>query len=92
MQVADFGMSLSINMNMTHISGVHHGTPFYIAPEILRQGKASKASDVYSFGIMLWEMLHGTLALKHITDQRPEALMQGGLSCADLFRWGGSQP
>ena len=46
LQVADFGMSMNMSGNKTHVSGVRHGTPLYISPEILHNGKASKAADV----------------------------------------------
>lgn len=29
---------------------VHHGTPLYVAPEILARAQAAKAADVYSYG------------------------------------------
>ena len=32
-------------------------TPFYTAPEVLLGGEPSKESDVYSFGILLLEMV-----------------------------------
>ena len=65
-QVADFGMSMNIRGNKTHVSGVRHGTPMYISPEIVRNGKASKAADVYSFGVMMWELCHGMLAWQQV--------------------------
>ena len=65
-QVADFGMSMNIRDNHSHVSGVRHGTPLYVAPEILKNGKASKSADVYSFGVILWELFHGTLAWQHL--------------------------
>jgi hypothetical protein len=37
LQVGDFGMSIKLGANETHASGVHHGTPLYIAPEILHR-------------------------------------------------------
>lgn len=33
------------------------GTPHWMAPEILRGEKYQQASDTYSFGVVLWEML-----------------------------------
>ena len=35
------------------------GTPTHMSPELLLLGHISKASDVYAFGILLWEMLVG---------------------------------
>jgi serine/threonine protein kinase len=34
-----------------------------MAPELLRFGKASAAADVYSMGIMMWEVSHLQLFL-----------------------------
>ncbi|GAX77871.1 hypothetical protein CEUSTIGMA_g5313.t1 [Chlamydomonas eustigma] len=61
-KIADFGLSKSIHGNNTHVSGVKQGTPLYVAPEILREGRSSKAADVYSFGVMMWELYHGLTA------------------------------
>ena len=32
------------------------GTPAYIAPELIDEGKLSPACDVYAFGIIMWEV------------------------------------
>jgi len=61
-KLADFGMSIKMGGNQTHVSGVRHGTPLYIAPEVLREGRASKAADVYAFGVVCWELAHGRTA------------------------------
>ena len=65
-------MSINIRGKDSHVSGVRHGTPLYIAPEILANGKAQKAADVYSFGVILWELYHGCLAwsqLMHLSKE-----------------------
>ena len=36
------------------------GTVSYCAPELLKEGKLTKAADVYSFAMMMWEMYSGT--------------------------------
>lgn len=36
----------------------------HMSPEMLRYGKASASADVYSFGIMLWELLTGQVAFR----------------------------
>lgn len=35
------------------------GTPLYVAPELIRQQAASRASDLYSFGVIAYELLTG---------------------------------
>ncbi|MEO6193947.1 MAG: protein kinase [Thermoanaerobaculia bacterium] len=35
------------------------GTPLYVAPEVIRHAEASRASDIYSFGVIAYEMLTG---------------------------------
>jgi serine/threonine-protein kinase len=42
------------------IAGSLAGTPLYLAPELLREGKATVQSDVYSVGVLLYRMLTGT--------------------------------
>ncbi len=46
----------------THIHTYIHtqaGTFPYIAPETLLQGRCSTASDIFSFGLLMWELVHG---------------------------------
>ena len=35
------------------------GTPLYVAPEVIRRARACRASDLYSFGVIAYEMLAG---------------------------------
>jgi protein kinase-like protein len=35
------------------------GTPLYLAPELVHLGEASRASDIYSFGVLVYEILGG---------------------------------
>src|SRR4051794_25608586 len=55
-KIADFGLSRSVGGDY-YSKG--HDTPIPIkwtAPEAIRAGKWSIKSDVWSFGIMLWEL------------------------------------
>ncbi|HBL29958.1 MAG TPA: serine/threonine protein kinase, partial [Acidobacteria bacterium] len=40
-------------------TGALLGTPLYAAPELIRQEAASRASDVYAFGVIAYELLAG---------------------------------
>eukprot|EP00163_Fabomonas_tropica_P028049 TRINITY_DN560_c0_g1_i1.p1 TRINITY_DN560_c0_g1~~TRINITY_DN560_c0_g1_i1.p1 ORF type:complete len:468 (+),score=123.97 TRINITY_DN560_c0_g1_i1:258-1661(+) len=54
-KVCDFGLSRQQAAdNNTMTRGV--GTPHWVAPEILRSGKYSEKVDVYSYGVLLWEL------------------------------------
>ncbi|XP_076095925.1 uncharacterized protein LOC143066936 isoform X1 [Mytilus galloprovincialis] len=49
------------------ISGTMTGSPVYMAPEVLiPKGVYNKSADVYSLGIMIWEMWYGIDAADHI--------------------------
>jgi serine/threonine protein kinase len=55
-KVADLGLSTD-KASGTHTQGVI-GTPLWSAPEVLRGDKYDNKADVYSYGIMLYEMTH----------------------------------
>ena len=61
-KVADFGLARSAlagdGSNATQ--GVFMGTVAYLAPELVAHGSGDARSDVYSAGIMLYEMLTGS--------------------------------
>ncbi|MCL2481961.1 MAG: Stk1 family PASTA domain-containing Ser/Thr kinase [Propionibacteriaceae bacterium] len=59
-KVTDFGLAKNITAQTSTASqGVLMGTMSYIAPEIPQSGSAGKASDIYSTGIVMYEMLTG---------------------------------
>lgn len=51
-KLADFGLSRVLDLDMTHISTHTYGTISYTPPELLSQGKMTRACDVYSFGML----------------------------------------
>ena len=60
-KVADFGLARAVSKGSTSATGNMLGTAAYIAPEIAQTAKADARSDLYSVGIMLYEMLTGAV-------------------------------
>ncbi|RIB17764.1 kinase-like domain-containing protein [Gigaspora rosea] len=57
--IADLGLSITANIaSKSGFNGIYGILP-YIAPEILNKQPYTKASDIYSFGIIMWEILYG---------------------------------
>ena len=57
-KIADFGLSVYMQEGQSHMSNTKRGTPFYTAPEVHYAGNLTKAADLYSYGVVLWEMYH----------------------------------
>ncbi|HSK25504.1 MAG TPA: Stk1 family PASTA domain-containing Ser/Thr kinase [Jiangellales bacterium] len=58
-KVADFGLARAVANGSTATRGVLLGTVAYISPEQALGEGATPRSDVYSAGILLWELLTG---------------------------------
>ncbi|CAM9002081.1 unnamed protein product [Rhodiola kirilowii] len=58
-QVADFGLAKLTDDNNTHVSTRVMGTFGYMAPEYATSGKLTDRSDVFSFGVVLLELITG---------------------------------
>ncbi|MDE2950405.1 MAG: protein kinase [Chloroflexota bacterium] len=83
-KVTDFGIAQAYTDTMPQTrSEVVWGSPHYFAPEQARGEKPSPASDVYSIGVVMFEMFTGRLpyigasqrelALAHIQSEIPQA-------------------
>jgi hypothetical protein len=57
--VADFGLAKLTTDTNTHVSTRVMGTFGYLAPEYASSGKLTDRSDVFSFGVMLLELITG---------------------------------
>jgi serine/threonine protein kinase len=53
----DFGLARNADASQLTASGAALGTPRYMSPEHFRVSPMSPASDVYSVGVILYEML-----------------------------------
>lgn len=53
-KLCDFGLARlkSLNSDMSRV-----GTPQWMAPEVLREEKYTEKADVYSFGVLVWELV-----------------------------------
>ena len=61
LKVADFGLARAITaQTATATQGMLIGTVSYLPPELVLHGKADTRSDVYSTGVVLFEMLTGS--------------------------------
>ncbi|RIB11999.1 kinase-like domain-containing protein, partial [Gigaspora rosea] len=57
--IADLGLSITANIaSKSNLDGIYGILP-YIAPEVLNKHPYTKESDIYSFGIIMWEILYG---------------------------------
>jgi hypothetical protein len=66
--VTDFGVAVALG-STTYFSSQVAGTPSYMAPEVIMGEKATAASDVFSLGITLHEILFGRRPEWQITAQ-----------------------
>ncbi len=77
-KVADFGIARAVNAETVTQTAAVFGTAAYIAPEQAQGGDVDARTDIYSLGVVLYEMLTGgqpftadsavALAYKHVSE------------------------
>ncbi|KAL0375322.1 UNVERIFIED_CONTAM: Cold-responsive protein kinase [Sesamum radiatum] len=63
-KIGDFGLAKLFPDNVTHVSTRVAGTEGYLAPEYALMGQLTKKADVYSFGVLLLEIISGKSSSK----------------------------
>ncbi|XP_031115968.1 cysteine-rich receptor-like protein kinase 42 [Ipomoea triloba] len=58
-KIADFGLARCFAPDKTHLSTGIAGTLGYMAPEYLVRGQLTEKADVYSFGVLVLEIVSG---------------------------------
>ncbi|KAG2498425.1 hypothetical protein HYH03_003683 [Edaphochlamys debaryana] len=69
-KVCDLGLARVLGTDATHVSTRPHGTASHLAPEVWAEGHVSQQSDVYAFGITLWELVTGDRPWRGLTAGR----------------------
>src|SRR5699024_6804496 len=80
-KVTDFGIAVALSATALTQTNSVLGSVHYLSPEQARGGKATRKSDIYSLGIVFYELLTGKLpfsgqspvsiALKHLQNETP---------------------
>lgn len=58
-KISDFGLAKLFPSHLTHVSTRIAGTQGYLAPEYAIRGQLTRKADIYSFGILLLEIVTG---------------------------------
>ena len=62
LKLTDFGLARELQKTTNEMSAA--GTYSHMPPEVIKSSTYSKASDVWSFGVLLWELLTGEVPYK----------------------------
>ncbi|XP_028684695.2 mitogen-activated protein kinase kinase kinase 12 isoform X2 [Macaca mulatta] len=63
-KISDFGTSKELSDKSTKMSFA--GTVAWMAPEVIRNEPVSEKVDIWSFGVVLWELLTGEIPYKDV--------------------------
>lgn len=80
-KIADFGIAIALNQSLVTQTNSALGSVHYMSPEQTRGGLVTKQSDIYSLGIILYELITGkppfdgdtaiSIAMKHLNERIP---------------------
>ncbi len=94
--ILDFGIARSLKAKGITVTGMMIGTPDYMSPEQVEAKEIDQRSDIYSLGVILYEMLTGRLpfegdtplsiAVKQKTEKPPDSRDSNPKISEDLSR------
>ena len=91
-KLMDFGIAKAEGLSLTR-AGFALGTPYYMAPEQVLGEAVTGRADVYSFGILLFELLSGTKPVSGDTVERLfYAILNEPLNLQPLAQLGVPEP
>ncbi len=61
-KISDFGAALTASAESTQVSGI--GSPAYMSPEQIQERSLTHQTDIYSLGVVVYQLLTGTLPFK----------------------------
>jgi len=91
--LVDFGVAL-IEMSTMTLSGTIAGTPSYMAPEQVMGKKVGSQADIFSLGVILYELLTGkrpfqgdhiTTVVYKIINEKPSPLSEANRDIPEIF-------
>ncbi|KAK1412820.1 hypothetical protein QVD17_34351 [Tagetes erecta] len=76
-KLSDFGLARQgPAAGLSHVSTVVVGTVGYAAPEYVQTGKLTSKSDVWSFGVVLYELITGRRAVERNLPRNEQKLLE----------------
>ncbi|XP_066394710.1 PTI1-like tyrosine-protein kinase At3g15890 [Miscanthus floridulus] len=86
-KVADFGFAKLIPDGVSHLTTRVKGTLGYLAPEYAMWGKVSESCDVYSFGVLLLELVSARRPLEKLPGGVKREIVQWAAPLVDRRKW-----
>ncbi|EHA8586209.1 cysteine-rich receptor-like protein kinase 10 [Cocos nucifera] len=75
-KIADFGMARLFPEDLTHVNTRVAGTNGYMAPEYVMHGSLSTKADVFSFGVVVLELVSGQKNSSFVPNQEAQSLLE----------------
>ncbi|OQU81736.1 hypothetical protein SORBI_3006G111400 [Sorghum bicolor] len=73
-KLSDFGLSRVMDLGVSHVSSEVRGTFGYVDPEYRHNHRVNAAGDVYSYGMVLLQLLSGRRAINIMNTAMPMSL------------------